>query len=78
MMPQSILQVNNDLLVRLDERVSQLIKDVNDLKDESSETKKKVASITDRVNGGFYVLIGLGGLVTFTTGLWNKFMGVFK
>lgn len=74
----NISQTNNDLLVRLDERVSQLIQDVHDLKLESSQTKDKLEAITSRVSGGFYVLIGLGGIITWISGLWGKVIGVFR
>lgn len=64
-----------ELLWRLDERVRVLEKLPDSLdrieKDVGSITTK-MNQITERVNGGFYVLLGLGGLVTWVSGVWQK------
>lgn len=71
----------NELLWRLDERVRVLEKLPDSLerieKDVSSITSK-MNQITERVNGGFYVLLGLGGLVTWVTGVWQKIGALIK
>lgn len=73
--------VDEELLWRLDERVRVLEKLPDSLerieKDVSSITSK-MNQITERVNGGFYVLLGLGGLVTWVTGVWQKIGALFK
>ena len=71
----------NELLWRLDERVRVLEKLPDSLerieKDVGSITTK-MNQITARVNGGFYVLLGLGGLVTWVTGVWQKIGALFR
>lgn len=71
----------NELLWRLDERVRVLEKLPDSLerieKDVGSITTK-MNQITERVNGGFYVLLGLGGLVTWVTGVWQKIGALFR
>lgn len=73
--------VDEELLWRLDERVRVLEKLPDSLerieKDVSSITSK-MNQITERVNGGFYVLLGLGGLVTWVTGVWQKIGALIK
>ena len=70
-----------ELLWRLDERVRVLEKLPDSLerieKDVGSITTK-MNQITERVNGGFYVLLGLGGLVTWVTGVWQKIGELFR
>lgn len=70
-----------ELLWRLDERVRVLEK----LPDSLERIEKNVGSITtkmnqitERVNGGFYVLLGLSGLVTWVTGVWQKIGALFR
>ena len=71
----------NELLWRLDERVRVLEKLPDSLerieKDVGSITTK-MNQITERVNGGFYVLLGLSGLVTWVTGVWQKIGALFR
>jgi len=70
-----------ELLWRLDERVRVLEKLPDSLdrieKDVGSITAK-MNQITERVNGGFYVLLGLGGLVTWVSGVWQKIGALFR
>lgn len=70
-----------ELLWRLDERVRVLEKLPDSLerieKDVGSITTK-MNQITERVNGGFYVLLGLGGLVTWVSGVWQKIGALFR
>lgn len=72
---------HDELLWRLDERVRVLEKLPDSLerieKDVGSITTK-MNQITERVNGGFYVLLGLGGLVTWVTGVWQKIGALIK
>lgn len=72
---------HDELLWRLDERVRVLEKLPDSLerieKDVGSITTK-MNQITERVNGGFYVLLGLGGLVTWVTGVWQKIGALFR
>jgi hypothetical protein len=70
-----------ELLWRLDERVRVLEKlpdSLERIEKDVSEITSTMNKITERVNGGFYVLLGLGGLVTWVTGVWQKIGALFK
>lgn len=70
-----------ELLWRLDEHVRVLEKlpdSLERIEKDVSEITSTMNKITERVNGGFYVLLGLGGLVTWVTGVWQKIGALFR
>lgn len=70
-----------ELLWRLDEHVRVLEKlpdSLERIEKDVSEITSTMNKITERVNGGFYVLLGLGGLVTWVTGVWQKIGELFR
>lgn len=70
-----------ELLWRLDEHVRVLEKlpdSLERIEKDVSEITSTMNKIIERVNGGFYVLLGLGGLVTWVTGVWQKIGALFR